>query len=235
MASEARYVALGGSGKPQERSALIPPTDREPHRSPSWRGPLLAGLGLLALYLITVTCTSWHSHPGEAVATVNNAGCHGEIACPGSPAYVHASNKLVASTDASCADVEEEIKARAQGLNGWVDPHNKGTYTLLGEEAHGGHKVIMLQRLTGNKKYTDKIAMTLEKELTGGCKIKGCSESQVTSVGDFSTNLCNMFNLVCSSSSDPACKTVKHDFPISVAKVIPSIGASSDFTQCVVV
>merc|ERR1712216_792389 len=78
---------------------------------------------------------------------------------------------------------------------GWVDPHNKGTYTITSSSATS----VSLERVTGNKKYTDKMILTLTAS-GSGCDMDACSESQVTSVLDFSTNYCNLHDLFCSDS-----------------------------------
>jgi len=41
-----------------------------------------------------------------------------------------------------------------------------------------------LQRVTGDKKYTDKINFAFA-DAGSGCSISGCSESQVTSIADY--------------------------------------------------
>ena len=71
--------------------------------------------------------------------------------------------------------------------DGFVDPHNGGTYSVTGETADA----LTGQRTTGDGKYTDKFDFTF----TGngeGCEVEACSESQVTSVIDYSTNYCNL-------------------------------------------
>jgi len=150
--------------------------------------------------------------------------------CPGSPAYIHASCKQEATIAASCAVVASEIQARVvdQANGTWYDPHNKGTYSVLSSSAG----VMQLQRLTGNKKYTDKMTVTLT---TSGdsCILSGCSESQVTSVADFSTNFCNVRMLYCGSAD--GCKPARTDLTSKVTSVNPSIGASSDMKACLVV
>jgi len=57
--------------------------------------------------------------------------------------------------------------------------------------------------------YTDKFGMLFTEGRTSkgiyACQITGCSESQVPSVMDFSTNFCNMYNLVCTEKE--GCKS----------------------------
>ena len=56
--------------------------------------------------------------------------------------------------------------------------------------------------------YTDKMRFTLT-ESDGSCSVDACSESQVTSVYDASTNFCNLRDLFCNKAG--GCKIVKND------------------------
>ncbi|CAE7030663.1 unnamed protein product [Symbiodinium natans] len=85
-------------------------------------------------------------------------------------------------------------------------------------------------RLTGDKKYTDKMTITLA-DTNGKCMIMGCSESQVFSIFDFSTNYCNLRNLYCGSAD--GCEPVKHSFKATESTVTPSLGAGSDAKSCI--
>lgn len=126
-----------------------------------------------------------------------------------------------------------EMKARASAQNGWVDPHNGGIYSVTSSSATG----LQTQRTTnpktsvGGKVYTDKQIFTFTPQGTG-CEIKGCSESQSTSVADMSTNYCDMRNLYCGSAD--GCKTVSKDFTSTQSSVHPSLGAGTDFSKCIV-
>merc|ERR1711907_875004 len=86
--------------------------------------------------------------------------------------------------------------------------------------------------MVGGKMYTDKQRFTLSKTANGGCEIQACSESQGFSVGDFSTNYCDMRTLYCGSSD--GCKPVKTDFASEEKSVKPSLGAGHDFSACIV-
>jgi len=135
--------------------------------------------------------------------------------CPGSSAWIHAKCKMsVTFPTNSCADVAEEIKARVAGKDGWCDPHNKGVYTLDSSSA----TTLALHRKTGNGKYTDKQVLTLSGS-GQSCEVVACSESQVTSVKDFSTNYCNLHDLYC--GSDAGCRVVTHDLKFK-----------EDYTSC---
>jgi hypothetical protein len=153
--------------------------------------------------------------------------------CPSSGSLIHASMKVTASASASCADVQAEIEARASGSSGWTDPHNGGVYSVL-DSAPG---VVNTQRTTnpatsvGGTVYTDKQTFKLT-DVDGGCKIEGCSVSQGTSVGDFSTNYCDLRNLYCGSAD--GCPTVSKDFSHSETSHTGSVGAGHDSSVCVV-
>jgi len=153
--------------------------------------------------------------------------------CPGSGALLHASMKVTVVASASCSDVQSEIEARASQQNGWVDPHNGGVYSLLSSSSG----VINTQRTTnpatsvGGTLYTDKQTFALS-DADGGCKIESCSESQGTSVGDFSTNYCDMRNLYCGSTD--GCSAVGKDFTHSESSHTGSIGAGHDAGACIV-
>jgi hypothetical protein len=126
--------------------------------------------------------------------------------CPSSSAYVHAKCAITVTFDQPCDTVRNEIQGRIQSEH-WVDPHNQGTYSLDGT----AEKQIHVSRLTGDKMFTDKMAMEFEDNTkTSGCTMRACSVSQVTSVLDFSTNYCNLRNLYCNSNVD-GCPVVNHE------------------------
>merc|ERR1711920_59469 len=107
--------------------------------------------------------------------------------CPGSAAWVYAWSEQTTSINAGCDAVMTEIMDRVNGKNGWYDPHNRGTYSITSSSTNE----LDVQRKTGDGKYTDKIVLQFESS-DSTCVVKGCSESQVTSVMDFSTNFCNI-------------------------------------------
>ena len=49
---------------------------------------------------------------------------------PESDAVIHAWGRTTVRFDAPCKTVKGEMLARIAGKNGWVDPHNAGTYEL---------------------------------------------------------------------------------------------------------
>jgi len=128
----------------------------------------------------------------------------------------------------TCEIVMWEMKERVAGQFGaWHDPHNNGTYTLLGGDA----STLKFSRVTGNKKYTDKMTFSFDED-GSTCVVRGCSQSQVTSIADFSTNYCNLRMLYCGSKE--GCKPVKEDFDIRETEVRPSAGAGKDPSVCLV-
>ena len=153
------------------------------------------------------------------------------VVCPGSKALVHASATVSATAHASCADVKAEMLARVQGQGDelWHDPHNNGTYAVT----HEAPLSLSLSRLTGDKKYTDMMTVTLAEGPGGTCSIAGCSESQVTSILDFGTNYCNLKMLYCGSAD--GCKPVSHDFTNTDERVKKSSGAAADMKKCLTV
>jgi len=160
--------------------------------------------------------------------------------CPGSKAWLgHAKTEVHATAKASCADVAAEIAARAGAgpeSKAWVDPHNGGIYSVLPSSSDNR---IATQRTTNPKKsvggqtYTDKQVFTLAASAKGddSCDIYACSESQGSSLKDFSTNYCDMRNLYCGSAD--GCKTLLHDFSTTEGKVDASSG-QHDFSACIV-
>ena len=112
--------------------------------------------------------------------------------CPGSPAWgTHCSAKLTVNVQQTCSDFTKEVASRVAGVGGWSDPHNSGKYTITGRS----DSKLQLQRRTGDEKYTDKMDLGLATTAGGGCTVTACSESQVASYLDKSTNYCNLRNL----------------------------------------
>merc|ERR1712130_905345 len=148
----------------------------------------------------------------------------GATKCPGSGAWIHAKMQLSATAQASCDTVKQEITDRIDGVNGWYDAHNRGTYS---HGDLGGD--VSASRLTGDGKYTDHMTFVLTPD-GSGCKIEGCSESQSTSVADFGTNYCNLKLLYC--GTDEGCKVANADFANSGESAKGSAGAGSGLDNC---
>ena len=127
-----------------------------------------------------------------------------KMKCPDSGARMHAGCEITSTFAHSCSDVQSEINARVSGqYSAWHDPHNNGTYTLKMQTA----EEMQLERLTGDEKYTDKMIFTFTSQDAGAtCIVEACSQSQVTSILDFSTNYCNLHNLYC---AEEGCRPVE--------------------------
>jgi len=170
-------------------------------------------------------------------------------ACPGSSSLNHAWMEVTSTANVPCDLVHEEIVARASG-GSWVDPHNGGIYSVLqdtetsvvnDQDLHNDITTsttkIYTQRTTnpvtsvGGAVYVDKQIFEL-KAVSGGCQIKGCSESQGNSFSDFSTNYCDLRNLYCGAADD--CQTVLYPFTVKENSYHKSFGAGHDFSGCVV-
>ena len=134
------------------------------------------------------------------------------IQCPGSPASLHAECKMKFEIPkTSCKDVKDEVERRIQEKDGWKDPKSHpGKYSLVKKE----DKATEGTRTTGDgTNYVDKFIFTYA-DVEGsekGCIVSACSQSQIMSVYDFSTNYCNMRNLLCGKAE--GCKVSKHDLP----------------------
>jgi len=143
---------------------------------------------------------------------------------------VHASAQVTLTADKSCDVVMAEMKARIAGQPGaWHDPHNNGQYAL---DASDDPSELHMHRVTGDKKYTDKQLFTFTNS-PGQCEITGCSESQVFSVADFSTNYCDLRMMYCGKAD--GCKpvtTAGQEITIHETKVTPSVGAGKDPEAC---
>ena len=106
-----------------------------------------------------------------------------------------------------CKDVKEEVERRIQGKDGWVDPKTRpGKYELL----ESSKDYTLATRTTGDgSNFVDKFKMTYHDIQGTGCVIDSCSEAQSQSLYDYSTNYCNMYNLLCGSLKE--CKVSRHD------------------------
>jgi len=163
------------------------------------------------------------------------------IKCPGSGAWLgHAKTQVTTHADASCADVKAEILARAGAQGGWTDPHNGGIYSVLSSsDAYQGVSSIETKRDTnpkhsvGGMTYTDKqtFTLTVDPQEAGKCIIDACSESQGSSLKDFSTNYCDVRNLYCGKAD--GCTTVSKDFASKETFKTASSG-QSDWSDCIV-
>merc|ERR1712086_241511 len=172
---------------------------------------------LLALFVVTLGCSAF-SVVQEAAwmeETGGNACGLKENSCPGSAfSGTHAACSIALEFKESCDVVQAEMKARIAATNGWIDrKSHPGTYKQL-EDAT---TCLKAQRTTGAGAkpgpFTDKFGFIFTPSSDGGCAVQGCSESQVSSLMDMSTNFCNQFNLFC--GADDGCKHSKHELHYS--------------------
>ena len=192
------------------------------------------------LLLLSAVCVALSAYLGDAslesvesFLALMSPMTHPDIKCPGSESFIHASCSTVAKVPGfSCAQVKEEMLARVAGqkTGKWQDPHNNGTYHVLDAS---NDRTLLLDRRTGNDKYTDKMLFSFEDSEAGpkSCTIAACSESQVTSIADFSTNYCNLRIMYCGSTDK--CPYVKFDLANGEElHVHPSIGAGTSKAAC---
>ena len=161
-------------------------------------------------------------------------------ACPGSPVPAdspHDSAELsVTFASDSCVLVAEEMLARVGGAVGWRDPHTRhgagtrGAYALLGQgapaAADGAPGTLSLSRTTADGSYTDLMDLSFESR-AGGCVVQACSESQVPSYLDMSTNFCNLHDLYCGLAD--GCPFALH--ALDYVEGVPGIASSSPGAQ----
>mmetsp|Transcript_21063 Transcript_21063/g.37795 ORF Transcript_21063/g.37795 Transcript_21063/m.37795 type:complete len:189 (-) Transcript_21063:121-687(-) len=143
--------------------------------------------------LLAILCSS-------TVATATKNNFDESKYCPGSPATRHARCAMTVSFPSNtCNQVKLEMISRMTNAD-WIDPHNRGKYTLHDANDNGDDmSFIRGSRITGNGQYTDKFMLTFNPgESDDSCQLVACSQSQVFSVLDYSTNYCNLRNLYCS-------------------------------------
>jgi hypothetical protein len=142
-----------------------------------------------------------------------HAAASSSSSCPGSPAAIHAKCEMTVTFPLNnCQEIKAEILGRIAGKRKWTDPHNGGTYTLLSSNTTAGTNTLQGSRRTANEKYTDLFQLNFVSSSTteNNCIVKACSESQVTSVLDYSTNYCNLHSLYCNANSD-GCPIVQQE------------------------
>ena len=130
------------------------------------------------------------------------------IECPSSPAWMHATCGVTFEiTDFMCKDVKEEVERRILGKDSWVDPKSHpGKYELIESQP----TKTLGSRTTGDgSNYVDKFEFIYTDVEGKGCIVSGCSVAQSPSYYDYSTNYCNMRNLLCGKVD--GCKVSRHD------------------------
>eukprot|EP00913_Durusdinium_trenchii_P035420 g33146.t1 len=129
-------------------------------------------------------------------------------ACPGSPVSWanHASCIETRVFHNSCEAVQEEIETRIK-----ENADRKklpGQYLVLATQKDSctkGSRATSPHADPGP--FTDHFGFLYTPQ-GEGCLVTSCSESQVPSKCDFSTNFCNMFNLFCNEMD--GCESYKH-------------------------
>lgn len=167
-----------------------------------------AFIRILLFFFINVALSSCSSEDSSSATTTLSF----DKTCPGSPTWSHAKCKMTVQFQQPCTTVISEINLRLTSPT-WVDPHNHGTYTQLSSSRiSSNHILVKGSRLTGDGKYTDLFTFyTTDKNSSSQpqCEVNACSESQVFSILDFSTNYCNLRNLYCNSQD--GCSPVQYE------------------------
>jgi hypothetical protein len=161
---------------------------------------LVAGMLLLSLASLFVVCGGSIALAPLAMAPLAKLGASkalrsemrvdGDSVCPGSPVMIHAKCKLAVHFEQPCAKVQQVMESRMNAVHDCKA--RPGTYRGTWQAG---------SRTTGDERYTDKFKIMLAPAHSGGCTMSACSESQVFSVLDYSTNYCNLFNLYGNASS----------------------------------
>lgn len=110
--------------------------------------------------------------------------------------FGHANCNLVYKTvsGVSCAELEKKVQYNVETFD--PEPEAGGIYQP--EKCHEGDSTgdyVWANRLTGDKKYTDDVTINFYEE-GDYCRVVGFSRSRVLSVYDYSTNYCNIRNLL---------------------------------------
>jgi hypothetical protein len=142
------------------------------------------------------------------LSMLSYTGAEKDESCPGSSAWKSAKCKMIVRFQQPCTVVQSEINLRITSP-AWIDPHNAGTYKQITSQSGDVHG----SRTTASGKYTDLFNFSLIDIEGKGCQLTACSESQVFSIFDYSTNYCNLRNLYCNSEDD--CVPVQYNLDYS--------------------
>ena len=133
--------------------------------------------------------------------------------CPGSPAKDYESCAMqITFPGEDCPTVRNEMEARLNGEDNWVDPHNEGSYVVVAKDDTS----MQVKRYSGKNdgqgggRYMDLMNIAFAADTNGGCQVTACSDSQEESNNDQSTNYCNLRNLYKGTKNGG--KPVNHDF-----------------------
>jgi len=168
--------------------------------------------------------------PADASVTLVPKPADAPDICPGSDSIQHAMAEAEWVLNNSCDQVRQEIYARVAKENNWIDAHNQGTYAnrtatdeSLIELTRTTPHVMLEMRMHQNVQFEDKLNLKLEPNSSNTqCTVYGCSESQVMSFFDMSTNFCNLQVLV--GGTDPSggnqnYRFVHHDLETDSRKI----------------
>jgi len=152
--------------------------------------------------------------------------------CPGSPAKDYESCAMAISfASEDCATVRNEMEARLNGEDNWVDPHNEGSYVVVKSDSDS----MQVKRYSGKNdgqgggRYMDLMNFQME-DSNGGCVITACSDSQEESNNDQSTNYCNIRNLY--KGTQNGGKPVNHDFKDFTEDINNNACPRHDHSRC---
>tara|TARA_A100001035_G_scaffold270671_1_gene258028 strand:- start:234 stop:728 length:495 start_codon:yes stop_codon:yes gene_type:complete len=122
----------------------------------------------------------------------------------------------------SCEDVMKEIEARLNGQKSgeWADPHN-GTYSMMSKSTN----LLEIEHIDVNYKYDDFIDLAFTSQDGEGCKMAGCSESQVQNTHN---NFCNIHDLYC---TEEGCKPFNS--ALKYEEMTGTCNNQDDASQCV--
>lgn len=170
---------------------------------------------LLQLAVVILSC--YLANTSQALLISKEVCGLTELACPGSPipSSQHSACSQVLQFTDSCELVQAEIEARIKGQKD--RKASPGSYELLASEPGGCTKASRTIGPDANPgPFTDLFGFRFSSG-GGGCQVTSCSESQVQSKCDFSTNFCNLFNLYCNEAD--ACDTLLHDLTYTTLSV----------------
>jgi hypothetical protein len=146
---------------------------------------------------------------------------------------MHAGVHMKVTFANSCKAVQTEMLGRVTGgtaAKPWTDPHNGGHYSCINTCKIGSARFMLKRKTGGQGRYTDKIDLSFKPSGTK-CEVTACSESQVTSYKDFSTNFCNIRNLYCGPGDK--CPTVGPVLTFSERVTKTLAGSTTDKNACI--
>ena len=169
------------------------------------------GLAAVVATITLVALTSASHLASASTENVGKAACGlSPSACPGSPAASYAACSWRAVFAHPCPTVQEAVEANIRYNR---DPKSHpGNYTLF-ESAPSSCTRGTRHTAPGaspspadvgqaGEYFTDAFGILYDaRDDEASCSVSVCSESQGPSLCDFSTNFCNVYNLVASTTS----------------------------------